>query len=168
MTILRRLRLGLIVWLAMLGLDFLLNGAIFAGMYQESDSFFLRPAEAFRRIPLGYLALLLLAILIVEIACRLGVNRIHDGIRLGLVIGAVFAGTWGLSLYSISTLSAVAALALTVIWLALLTLAAGVAASGLVQVSLRGLALRVIGFDALCAVIVIALQSFGVTPTIRS
>jgi hypothetical protein len=41
----------------MLGLDFLLNGALFACIYHESGNFILAPTDAFRRIPLGYLAL---------------------------------------------------------------------------------------------------------------
>jgi hypothetical protein len=165
-TLSKRIRVALITWLAMLGLDFLLNGALFARMYQEGGTFILAPTDAFRRIPLGYLAFLILALSVVEITHRLRVARIGDGVRLGLVIGGVFGGTWSLSLYSIATLSAQVALAFAAIWLALLTLAAAVAASGLAQTSLRGLALRVISFDVLCVVAVIALQSFGVVPTV--
>jgi hypothetical protein len=164
----RRLRVAVVVWLAMLGLDFLLNGALFARLYLEGGTFILAPAEAFQRIPLGYLAFLMLALSVVEIAYRLRVTRIDDGIRLGLVMGAVFGGTWSLSLYSIATLSAQIALSFALIWLALVTLAAAVAVSGLAQTSLRGLAFRVAVFDVLCAVTVIALQSFGVVPTVTS
>jgi hypothetical protein len=164
-TFSRRLRVALVAWLAMLGLDFLLNGALFARMYQEGGTFILAPTDAFRRIPLGYLAFLILALGVVEITYRLRVTRIGDGVRLGLAIGGVFGGTWSLSLYSIATLSAQVALAFAAIWLALLTLAAVVAASGLAPSSLRGLALRVIAFDVLCVVTVVALQSFGLVPT---
>ena len=48
----RRLRLAIVTWLAILGLDFLLNGAVFARMYQGGGPFMLSPTEAFRRIPL--------------------------------------------------------------------------------------------------------------------
>ncbi len=58
----------MIVWLAMLGVDFLLNGALFAGMYLHGGSFFLPPLEAFRRIPLGYLAFLVLALGTIAVA----------------------------------------------------------------------------------------------------
>jgi hypothetical protein len=157
---------AVVTWLAMLGLDFLLNGALFARMYQGGGPFMLAPTEAFRRIPLGYLAFLILAVSIVEITYRLRVTRIADGIRIGLVIGGVFGATWGLSLYSIATLGALVALAFAVIWLALVVLGSAVAAAGLAQTSLRGLALRVAAFDVLCAVTVIALQSLGVVPTV--
>jgi hypothetical protein len=166
-TLSTRLRLALVAWLAMLGLDFLLNGALFARMYQSEGTFMLAPAEAFRRIPLGYLAFLMIAAGIVEVAYRLNITRIAGGIRLGLLVGAVFGTTWGLSLYSIATLGAPVALAFAVIWLALLVLGSAVAAAGLARTSLRGLALRVAAFDVACVVIVIALQSFGAVPTVK-
>jgi hypothetical protein len=107
----RRIRLTLVVWLAMLGLDFLLNGGLFARMYQGERAFMLAPSEAFRRIPLGYLAFLILAVGVVELVHRLRVTRLADGLRLGLLIGAVLAATWGLGLYLIASLSAQVALA---------------------------------------------------------
>jgi hypothetical protein len=165
-TLSRRVRVALVAWLAMLGLDFLLNGALLAGMYQGEGTFILAPAEAFRRIPLGYLAFLIVALGIVELAYRLRVTQIADGVRLGLVIGGVFGATWGLSLYSIATLGAQVALAFALVWFALLLLASAVAAAGLAQSSLRRLALGVAAFDVLCAVTVIALQSLGVVPTV--
>jgi hypothetical protein len=88
-------------------------------------------------------------------------------VRVGLLIGAVLAATWGLGLYSIASLSAQVALALAGIWMALVVAASGVAAAGNGQPSLRGLALRLGAFDVVCIVIVIALQSFGVVPTLK-
>ena len=164
----RRLRVALVVWLAMLGLDFLLNGALFARIYQSGGSFMLPPVEAFRRIPLGYLAFLILAVSLVEIAHRLGVTRLADGIRLGLVIGGVLGATWGLSLYSIATLPAPVALAFVAIWLALAVLGTAVAVAGLARSSLCRLALTVVAFDVVCAVTVITLQSLGVVPTMKA
>lgn len=163
----RRLRLTLVVWLAMLGLDFLLNGALFAGMYQGEHAFMLAPSEAFRRIPLGYLAFLIVAAGVVQLVHRLRVTWPADGVRLGLWIGVVLAATWGLGLYSIASLSAQVALALAGIWLALVVAAAGVAAAGNGQRSLRGLALRVGAFDVICIAIVITLQSVGMVPTLK-
>jgi hypothetical protein len=162
-----RIRVALVTWLAMLGLDFLLNGALFAQIYQGEGGFMLAPVEAFKRIPLGYVGFLILAIGLVELFDRLRVRRLTDGVRLGVLIGVAFAASWGLGLYSIATVSAVAALALAGVWLALIVLGSGVAAAGLGHSSLRGLALRVGAFDAACVVIVIALQSFGVVPMIK-
>jgi hypothetical protein len=161
-----RVRVVLVVWLAMVGLDFVLNAAVFAGMYQVGGAFLLAPLEAFRRIPLGYLALLILAAGVVELAVRLGVATIADGVRLGAVSGAVLGAAWSLGLYSIATLSPQVALAFAGIWFALLAVAGGVAAAGLQRSSLRGLTLRVVGIDVVAAIAVIALQSFGVLPTL--
>jgi hypothetical protein len=164
-TLSRRFRIALIAWLAMLGLDFLLNGALFARMYQGGGAFMLAPSEAFRRIPFGYAAFLMLAMGIVEIAHRLGVTTIAGGIRLGLAVGDIFGAVWALGLYSIATLGGPVALAFAVIWLSLIVLGSAVVAAGLAGTSLRGLVLRVAAFDVLCAVVVIALQSLGVVPT---
>ena len=161
----QRLRVALLVWLAMLGLDLLLNGALFARLYQDGGPFFLTPIEAFRRIPLGYAAFAILAIGIVEIAYRLRSAGVADGIRLGLVMGGGMAAIWSLSLFSIATLHAEAALAFALVWLALPLMGSVGAAVGLARERLRGLALAVIAFDVLCVVTVVALQSFGVVPT---
>jgi hypothetical protein len=166
LTLSRRLRIALVAWLAMLGLDFLLNGALFARMYQGGGAFFLAPGEAFRRIPFGYLAFLILAIAIVEIANRLRIATFEAGIRLGLAMGGVLAAVWSLSLYSIATLDALVAVAFALIWLALLVIGSAVAASGLARPSLRGLAFGVATFDVLCVLTVVGLQSFGLVQTV--
>jgi hypothetical protein len=162
-----RIRVALVVWVAMVGADFVLNAALFAGMYEQGGSFMLAPAEAFRRIPVGYLAFLLLAGGMVELAFRLGVTSISGGIRLGVTTGAFLGASWSLGLYSIATVTPQSAVAFAAIWLALLTVAGGVAAAALGRASLRGLTLRVVGLDLLGAVAVIALQSFGVLPTLK-
>lgn len=164
-SVAKRSGIALLVWLAMLGLDFLLNGALFARMYRDGGPFFLAPIEAFRRIPLGYAAFLILAIGIVEIAYRLHSAGVTDGVRLGLGLGAALAAIWSLSLFSIASIHAEVALAFAFIWLALLLLGSVVAAVGLARTSLRGLALEVVAFDLLCVVTVVALQSFGLVPT---
>jgi len=83
-----RIRVALVVWLAMVGLDFVLNAGLFAGMYQEGGPFLLPPLEAFRRIPLGYLAFLILAAAMVELSFRLHATTIAAGLRLGATAGA--------------------------------------------------------------------------------
>jgi len=64
-------------------------GDVAEGTYQGERAFMLAPSEAFRRIPLGYLAFLILAVGVVELGHRLRVTRLVDGVRLGLLIGAV-------------------------------------------------------------------------------
>ena len=147
----------------MLGADFLLNGAVFAQIYQDGNAFLLPPTEAFRRIPLGYLAFLLVAVVAVELSSRLD----GGGIKLGLLIGAAAAAVWSLSLWSITTISVEAGIAFAVIWLVLFVVAFSVAGYGRAQRSLRRLSFAVAGFDVLCVVLVVALQSLDVVPAIR-
>lgn len=163
----RRLWVAALVWLAMLGLDFVLNAAVFVTVYQRPSAFLLPAHDAAARIPLGYLALAIVAVVTVEAVYRLRVADWWSGARLGALLGAVVGAVWALSLYSIATLDVVTALALLVTWVALLTLGMSVAALGLAALRLRGLAVRVLIFDLLCASVVVALQSSGLVPTTR-
>lgn len=161
----KRLRLAVLVWLAMVGLDLLLNGALFARIYRDGGPFLLAPIEAFRRIPLGYTAFLILAIGIVEIASRLRLAGLSDGLRLGLALGGALAAIWTVSLFSIAAIPAEVAVAFAVVWLALVLIGSAVAAAGLARTSLRRLAVEVAVFDLACLLAVVALQSVGVVPT---
>jgi len=160
-----RVQVALVAWLAMLGLDFLLNGAVFAGIYQGGGPFLLAPMDAFRRIPIGYLAFLCLALGIVELTYRLGVSQAAAGLRLGLMLGAVAGVVSSLGLYSIATIEPMVALVFALVWFALIALGSAIAARGLARRSLRGLVIRVAAFDVFCVATVVALQSFGVVPT---
>jgi hypothetical protein len=164
----RRLGVVLAVWLVMVGLDFVLNAALLAGMYQHGGTFLLTPAELFQRIPLGYASFLVLAVGITELALRLGATRMSEGIRLGFVSGVVLGAAWALGLYSVAAVTPQVAGALAGIWWALLTVAGGVAATGLGRRSTHwGLIVRVLGIDVLCVAAVIALQSLGIVPTLK-
>ena len=162
----RRVRVAILVWLAMVGADFVLNAALFARMYQQGATFLLTPREAFARIPIGYLAFAVLAVAVVELAFRLRVADALGGLRLGAATGVALAASWSLGLYSVATLSAEVALSFAATWLALLVVGGAVAGAGLAGTSLRGLALRVVGADLLGAALVIALQSLGIVPTV--
>jgi hypothetical protein len=163
----RRLGLALLVWLAVLGLDFVLNGAVFAGLYTRQDPFLLAPLDAARRIPLGYAAFAVVAIGAVELASRLRLAGWRSGGRVGAVTGAGLGLVWSVSLLSITTIDVQTAVAFFVIWAAVVTGAVAVAAWGLGARSLRGLAARVLVFDVLCVLAVVVVQSAGMVPTTR-
>ncbi len=57
----RRAHHALLAWVAMLGIDLLLHGALLAGWYARPHPFLPAPDDAFVRIPLGYAAFLVLA-----------------------------------------------------------------------------------------------------------
>ena len=56
-------KLTLLSWLAMIGVDFLLHAGLLASWYVEPHPFLLPPTAAFARIPLGYMSFLGLAVL---------------------------------------------------------------------------------------------------------
>lgn len=90
-------------WLLALGFDLFLHGGLLARLYTLPDPFLLAPADAFRRIPLGYLAFLVLTGSLYWLLRRLGVRGALAGWRYGLATGAVLWGAFTVGLYSIST-----------------------------------------------------------------
>lgn len=90
-------------WLAMLGIDLVLHAGLLAPLYDWDSPFLLRPEEAFVRIPVGYLGLLVLAIGLVWLLPRFRVQRGRDGARIAGAFGAVGWGALVLGLWSIST-----------------------------------------------------------------
>jgi hypothetical protein len=90
-------------WLAMIGVDLFLHAGLLAPLYDWDSPFLLRPDEAFVRIPIGYLAFLLLAIGLAWLLTRHEVERGRDGALVGAALGAVAWGALVIGLWSIST-----------------------------------------------------------------
>jgi hypothetical protein len=93
-------------WLAMLAVDFFLHGGLLAPIYDWGSSFLLSPQDAFLRIPIAYVGLLVLAGGLVVLLARLGVDNARDGAVVGAAIGAVGWAAMLLGLWSISTAAA--------------------------------------------------------------
>jgi hypothetical protein len=93
--------LGSLAWLAMLGVDFFLHAGLLAQVYAQPGPFLLPPQDAFRLIPLGYAAFLLLDILLIWLLVRLQVSTFRGGLVFGLKLGALAWGTLILGLLSI-------------------------------------------------------------------
>ncbi len=91
-------------WVLSLGVDFLLHGGLLASHYVKPNRFLLEPQEAFRRIPLGYLAFLMLIAGLYWLLRQLNVRSAGGGFRLGASAGFVVWGALVLGLYSISTI----------------------------------------------------------------
>jgi hypothetical protein len=92
-------------WVLSLGIDLFLHGGLLARLYAEPSPFLLPAADAFRRIPLGYLTFLILTMGLFSLVRQLHVRGSVAGFRLGAVTGAVVWGALVLGLYSISTAS---------------------------------------------------------------
>lgn len=151
-----------------LGFDLFLHGGLLARLYAAPSPFLLGPEQAFRRIPLGYLAFLVLTLSLYWLFRRLGVRGAGRGLRYGAAAGLIVWGGFALGLYSISTV----ALPLLASWwvgqameLALAGAVLGAAANG---VRLR----RIWAIVMICVVAfvvgTIVLQSLGWAPPMKS
>lgn len=163
----RLVLITLLSWLSMLGFDFFLNAGLLARLYLEPGPFLLPPAEAFRRIPIGYLSFLLTAVLLVWLMSRLGTKGWRGGFGFGLKLGGLASGSTVIALLSITT----ASIGLLAGWFIGMTLqvavAGAVAGSGLAGQSLRRLFLKVIAVVLSLAVATIALQTLGLAAAVR-
>lgn len=157
--------IGLLSWLSMLGVDFFFHGGLLARLYVKPSPFLLPPSNAFSRIPLGYLAALLLCVLLLWLMRKLALLGWRQGLTFGLQLGAFLGGTTVLGLLSIST----AELSLLVGWFTSQTVEMGlagmVAGSGLAGQRLGILLLRVVALVLFLVVVTIAMQSVGLAPT---
>lgn len=158
---------ALVGWFAMLGFDFFLHAGLLAGLYLRPSPFLLTPAEAFRRIPLGYLSFLLLAVLLLWLMVRLEKTGWRAGLGFGLTLGAAVWGALALGLLSISTADPM----LLTGWFVGQTVELGIAGvvmgAGLAGVRLGRLAAGVLAFVVLMIVVTVALQSLGWAPAAR-
>lgn len=157
----------LLSWLCMLGFDFFLHAGLLARLYLQPDPFLLPPAEAFRRIPLGYLSFLLTAAVLVRLMVRLGITGWRAGLVCGLKLGAVLWGIQVLGLLSISTARPILLAGWFVGQTLELALGGAVAGSGLAGMRLRHLLVWVVAAIVLLSVITVALQTLGLAPSVR-
>jgi hypothetical protein len=79
----------LLGWLVMVALDFFQHAGLFARLWFESASAFLPPEKLFQRIPLGYTAFLLSAILMTWLMIRLNLSGWRQGISFGFKFGVI-------------------------------------------------------------------------------
>lgn len=154
-------------WMLSLGFDVFLHGGLLARLYVEASPFLLAPEEAFRRIPLGYLAFLVLTLTLYWLLRRLGVRGAIAGLRHGIAAGAVVWGAFAVGLYSISTVT----LPLLAGWwigqtveLGLAGAVLGAAANG---VPLKRIWAIVTGAVVACVAGTIVLQSLGLAPPMK-
>lgn len=163
----RYVQLWLLVWVAMIGVDFFIHGGVFAALYVQDSPFLLPAMEAFRRIPIGYLSILATAGLLVWILDQAAARGWRKGLVMGLCLGAVMGVSSAFALYSISTARPQLLAAWFVVQVVEMAIAGAIIGQGLLVHSLRRLTFAVvIGFILLFA-ITIALQSAGLAPSVR-
>lgn len=155
-------------WVLVLGFDLFLHGGLLARLYSAPGPFLLEPIEAFRRIPLGYLAFLVLTGALYWLLRRLDLRGARAGWRYGLAGGAVLWGAFTVGLYSIST----AEIPLLAGWwigqAVELGLAGAVLGAALDGVPLRRI-WRVVAVAVLvCFALTILMQSLGFAPAAKA
>ncbi len=167
-TVTRTLLSVAAAWVLTIGIDLLLHGGVLARQYLVKSPFLLEPEEAFRRIPLGYLAFLILTLGLCWLFRQLNVQGAWPGFRLGAIAGFVVWGALALGLYSISTIS----LPLMIGWwlgqsleLGLAGVILGVAANG---TSLKRIWAVVVIVVVICVALTIVLQSTGWAPPMKT
>ena len=163
----RAIQTVLAAWLLMVGFDVFLHAGILARLYAQASPFLLPAELAFRRIPLGYTAFLVLAGALYWILARLDIRDWLSGVRFGLAAGLVVWGALSLGLYSISTAEPALLLGW---WLGQafeLGLAGAVIGRSLEGVAMRGLYKKVGVAVFFMIVAVVLLQSFGLAPAMQ-
>jgi len=154
-------------WVLSVAIDLFLHAGLLARLYVQPSPFLLSAEDAFRRIPLGYLAFLILTIGLFWLLRRLDVRGIRAGFQWGAGAGAIIWGALALGLYSISTASVSL---LTGWWIGQtveLAFAGAVLGSAADRVPLKRIwAIVGIGVVILFAATV-ALQSLGLAPAMK-
>ncbi len=157
----RIIAVGFLSWLTMLGIDFLIHGGLLANLYAQTSPFLLPPLEAFRKIPIGYLSFLFLAVLLLWLMLRSGIAGWRGGLVFGLKLGLL---TWGALLLGLVSISSAPLNLMIGWWLGQsfeLGIAGAVAGYGLAAERLRNLALGVIGLVILSVLITVILQNIS-------
>lgn len=150
-----------LTWLAMLGVDLFLHAGLLAPLYDWDSPFLLAPEAAFVRIPVGYLAFLILAAGLVWLLPRLGVVGSRDG---AVIAGALGAVVWGALVLGVWSISAADPALLAGWWLGQsveLALGGAIVGSVLGGRGLRTLAWRVLAVVIVLAISAVVLQSTG-------
>ncbi|MBN1886021.1 MAG: hypothetical protein JW876_10935 [Candidatus Krumholzibacteriota bacterium] len=163
----RTVGLVLLAWVAFLAVDVLFHAGLLARIYAGGQPALLDAETAFRRIPLGYLAFLLLTGLLFWLMRRAAVFGSRAGARFGLAVGAGLGAVQALALYSILRLGAGLLLGWGLAEATELAAAGAVLGAGNAGASARRLALAVMLLLLAAIVVTIALQATGFSPPMR-
>lgn len=157
----RIIAVGFLSWLTMLGIDFLIHGGLLANLYSQTSPFLRPPLEAFRKIPIGYLSFLFLAVLLLWLMLRIGIVGWKGGLVFGLQLGLL---AWGVLLLGLVSISTAPTNLMIGWWLGQsveLGIAGAVAGYGLRAERLRLLVLGVIGLVIASVLITVVLQNIN-------
>lgn len=96
----------LLSWIVFIGIDFFVHAGLIKSLWKEKVPAFLPDELLFRRIPLGYTGFLLLTLLLGYIFVKVFRERPNRNelIRFAAIVGALFAISNFLVLYSFTTI----------------------------------------------------------------
>lgn len=162
----RLAQVAALAWLAVIGLDLLLNAGLLARFFVSAFQHpcLLPPLKAFLYIPLGYGAFLLWCVLLVWIIDRLGAIGARPGAALGAKLGIAISGAGCLGMASMFSLPPAMLLVWCLDQTALFCLAGAVIGSGLAASRLGPLAFRVLALFLACVVVTAVMQNLGLAP----
>jgi hypothetical protein len=150
-----------LAWVVMVGVDLFLHAGVLAPLYDWDSPFLLSPVDAFIRIPAGYVAFAVLAMALVWLLPRLGVDGGRHGAVVGGMVGAVGWGALLLGVWSISTADPALLAAWWVGHSASMAVAGFVIGSAIAGADRRSLWFRVGAVLLLGAVTAVVLQAAG-------
>lgn len=107
----------IVSFFAIIILDFLVNGVFLQGDFESTQQYWLPSEELFRRIPLGWLSMLMTIVLYGLVYLRFGGGSgPRQGLRFGLWLGAAAAIPGPLGLYALVPWPMKMILAWTMTW----------------------------------------------------
>jgi hypothetical protein len=145
----------------MVGLDLALHAGLLAPLYHWDGPFLLPPGQAFVRIPVGYLGLLVLAVAMVWLLERLDVWGAGRGAAVGAGVGAVASGALLLGLWTISTADPELLVGWWLAQTSELAVCGSIIGAARAGTSQRGLAIGVGALLLVAAVSAVLLQTIG-------
>ncbi len=158
------LGIGLLSWFALLGVDFLSYAGVFAGLFQDANTFFLSPEKLFARIPVGYLSFAVLVGFLLWLMLRLDTRGWRDGAKLGGWVGALVFGSQLMGLWSIAPAPARLLFVWWVVQTVELAVAGAVAGAAFGGFPLRRLTVMVGGGVVVLFIVTVFMQSTGLAP----
>jgi hypothetical protein len=154
-------------WFSMLGFDLFQNAGLFARLLLDSQSALLPPEQLFRRIPMGYLAFLLVTILLTWLQAKLETRGWKRGVLFGLKFGLLSEAALAFGTYSGFPVPIPLLFAWFIGGTMQCCIASGVIGSGLGGAHLGRLSTKVGLFVLVMVVATMVLQGLGIAPVMQ-
>jgi hypothetical protein len=160
----RLIQVAVLAWVAVIGIDFLLNAGLLAPFFHWDQPGLLSPIKMFQYIPLGYASFLFWSIALVWLVVRTRSYGAATGARFGLKLGVLWGGATFLGWLSIFSFPPLMIFCWALDYAIYFTLAGAVIGGSLTVPRLQPAVRRVVVLIVACVVVTVAMQSFGLAP----